>query len=72
MTTATPGQFAIRFTAIAGKTYTVRYKNDINAATWTKLDDVPAQSADTLLEMTDPGSIGQPRRFYQIVTPAQQ
>jgi hypothetical protein len=71
VTTATPGQFAVRFTAIAGKTYTVRYKNDLAAATWTKLLDVPAQAADTLLDATDPNGVGQPRRFYQVITPAQ-
>ena len=71
VSTVTPGQFAVRFTAIAGKTYTVRYKTDLTAATWTKLLDVPAQGTDTLLDATDPGSIGQPRRFYQVVTPQQ-
>ncbi len=71
VSTVTPGQFAVRFTAVAGKTYTVRYKNDLAAATWTKLIDVPAQGADTVLDAADPGSIGQPRRFYQVVTPQQ-
>ena len=71
VSTATPGQFAVRFTAIAGKSYTVRYKNDLTATMWTKLLDVSAQGSDTLLDVTDPGSAAQPHRFYQVVTPAQ-
>jgi hypothetical protein len=71
VTTGTPGQVAVRFLAIAGKTYSVRYKNDLPAATWMKLADVPAQVADTVLDVTDAGSSGQPRRFYQVVTPQQ-
>jgi len=68
---ATPGQVAVRFTAIAGKTYTVRYKSDLTAATWTKLLDVPAQGSDTVIDAADNGSGGQIQRFYQVITPAQ-
>src|SRR6185295_13894663 len=41
-TTATPGQYAITFTALAGHSYTMRYKSDLTAATWTKLQDISA------------------------------
>jgi hypothetical protein len=71
VSTATPGQYAVRFNAVAGKTYTVRYKDDLNAAAWTRLMDVPAQAFDTLLEVTDPASASHSRRFYQVVTPQQ-
>ena len=69
--TPTPGERAVRFTAIAGKTYTVRYKNALTDAAWTNLGHVPAQGADTLIEVADPGAVAQPRRFYQVVTPQQ-
>jgi hypothetical protein len=69
--TATPGQFAVRFNAVAGKTYTVRYKNALSAATWTKLADVPAQAFDVTLDVTDPGAGAQLQRFYQVVSPQQ-
>ena len=71
VTTVTPGVFAVRFTAVAGKSYTVRYKNALTDATWTNLAQVPAQGADTLTEVNDPGAGAQPRRFYQVVTPQQ-
>jgi hypothetical protein len=65
----TPGQYLVRFTAVAGKTYTVRYKNELSAAAWTKLADVPAQPSDTLFDVLDSTANSQPRRFYQIITP---
>ncbi len=71
VTTATPGEYAVRFTAVAGKTYTVRYKNALSDATWTTLANVPAQGADTLIDVPDPAAGAQPKRFYQVVTPQQ-
>jgi hypothetical protein len=56
---------------MAGKTYTIRYKSDLTLPAWTKLADVPAQGTNAVINTTDPGSAGQPRRFYQVVTPAQ-
>jgi hypothetical protein len=67
--TVTPGQYAITFTAIAGKTYTVRYKDDMSSATWTTLQQVSAQVSDTVMTIND--TPGVPKRFYQIVTPQQ-
>ncbi|MEK0448809.1 MAG: Inner spore coat protein [Verrucomicrobiota bacterium] len=67
--TGTPGQFGISFTAIAGKTYTVRYKDDLSAATWTNLQQISAQPSDTLMTVND--TPGVPKRFYQVVTPQQ-
>ena len=71
ITTATPGQPAVRFTAIAGKTYTVRFKNALTEAAWTKLTDLPAQPADTLLAVPDPSASAETRRYYQVITPQQ-
>ena len=67
--TGTPGQFGISFTAVAGKTYTVRYKDDLTATTWSTLQQVDAQPSDTLVTVND--TPGVPKRFYQIVTPQQ-
>jgi hypothetical protein len=69
--TGVAGQYAVRFNAIAGKTYTVRYKSDLSLPTWTKLADVPAQGSDAVIDTPDPGSTGQPHRYYEVVTPAQ-
>jgi hypothetical protein len=69
--TATPGQLAVRFTAVAGKSYTVRCKNSVTDPTWMKVADIFPQGSDTLLTVPDPGSVGRPQRFYQVVTPQQ-
>jgi hypothetical protein len=71
VSSATPGQYAVRFFAIAGKTYTVRFKDDLTSPAWTKLADVPPQASDHAVDTADPGSIGKSRRFYQVITPAQ-
>jgi hypothetical protein len=64
------GQFAIKFIAVAGHTYTVRYKNDL-AGTWTRLQDVSAPPANANMTILDTPPAGIQRRFYQVVTPAQ-
>jgi hypothetical protein len=69
--TGVPGRYAVRFNAVAGKTYTVRYKANLGISAWLKIADVPAQASDTVIDVPDDGSAGQPARFYQVVTPAQ-
>ncbi len=66
---STAGQVVVEFTATAGKTYTVHYKNKLSDPTWTKLTDVPAQPSETVIEALDASPPGQ--RFYQVVTPAE-
>jgi hypothetical protein len=67
--TVTPGQYAISFNAVAGHGYTVRYKNDLAAASWIKLQDIAPPPSDTTVTVND--TPGTARRFYQVVTPAQ-
>ena len=70
-TTGTAGQFAISFTAIAGKTYTVRYKASLTDATWTNLQQIAAPASDTFTTVNDTPPANTPKRFYQVVTPQQ-
>jgi Bacterial TSP3 repeat len=67
--TATPGEFAITFNAVAGKSYTVRYKDDITAATWSPLQHFGPQTGSGPLTALDMPPVGTARRFYQVVTP---
>ena len=60
----------IRFNAVAGKTYTILYRDDVAAGTWQKLADVPDQGATGEIEVTDAGA-GAATRFYRLVTPQQ-
>jgi hypothetical protein len=66
------GSPVIRFTAAAGKTYTVQFKSALDEPVWHTLQQVPAQIAATLFEVRDPGLAAAPVRFYRIVTPQQQ
>lgn len=62
------GQMKVRFSAKAGKTYTIQYKNALTDAQWQRLVDVAAQPGDGLVERTDP-AVGLTKRFYRVVTP---
>jgi hypothetical protein len=63
------GQWTVRFTVTAGKTYSVLYKNALTDATWTKLGDLPAQGSNGEVGLIDSSAGGATRRFYQVVTP---
>jgi Lamin Tail Domain/CotH kinase protein len=65
------GTYAVRFTAVAGKTYTVQYKTALTGAPWIKLLDVPAQASTGPVDASDLAAIGQAQRFYRVITPQQ-
>lgn len=58
----------LRFTAVAGKTYSVLWKADLSSSTWTKLADVSAQSVTGPVTVNDPNALNA-QRFYRVVTP---
>ncbi|RYD75707.1 MAG: lamin tail domain-containing protein [Verrucomicrobiaceae bacterium] len=62
------GGFTVRFTAKAGKTYTVQYRNELQSGSWLKLSDIASQETDRAVEVNDPAASG--RRFYRVVTPS--
>jgi hypothetical protein len=57
------GDLQITWTAEAGKTYRIQFKDDLNAPGWTDLTDVLA--AGPLASHSIPRGV-EPRRFYQI------
>jgi hypothetical protein len=59
---------AVHFTAVAGKTYSVLYRNSLATGTWLKLADVAAQPGTGPVTVNDP-AIGGTSRFYRLVTP---
>lgn len=62
----------LTFTAEAGKTYTVLYRDAFDAAhPWVKLTDVPARATTGAITIQDPGANASETRFYRLVTPAQ-
>jgi hypothetical protein len=62
------GGVSVSFTARANKTYTVLYKDSLNAP-WSRLADVVAQGADHT--ETIPDTSGSLARYYSVVTPRQ-
>ena len=59
----------IRFTALAGRTYSILYRDSLGSGTWSKLADVPAQAGSGPVTVTDPTFGGPAVRFYRLVTP---
>ena len=61
----------LHFNAIAGKTYSVLYRDDVANGLWLKLRDVPAQGGSGSVAVIDPNSGATVTRFYRLVTPLQ-
>jgi len=59
----------LRFTAVAGRTYSVLWNGDLKNGTWSKLADVAAQSVTGPVTVTDPTNQFSAQRFYRLVTP---
>ncbi len=66
------GIVTLVFTAEAGKTYTIQYRDALDAAhPWQKLMDVPAPAVTGGFEAKDFNASALGSRFYRIVSPAQ-
>lgn len=63
------GQVHLTFTAKAGVSYTIEYKNAITDAAWQKLIDVPASASAQPKDIVD--ATANTARFYHLVTPQQ-
>ena len=66
--TAPPGAI-LTFGAISNRTYSVQFKDALEAATWSKLTDVPARTNN--YSATIPDTNYTTNRFYRIATPQQ-
>lgn len=64
------GNVTLTFNAIAGKTYSVLYKNALTEANWLKLTDVTATTTNAVRTLNDSLG-GSEARFYRLTTPAQ-
>jgi hypothetical protein len=59
----------LRFTAMAGKSYSVQSRNDLGQSSWTSLADVASATTNRVVETLDYGPVGGPAaRFYRVVT----
>ena len=64
------GRCTLTFTAAAGHTYTVQYRNFLGVGSWQKLNDVAARPTDGPVQVVDPTAGASGQRFYRVVTPA--
>jgi hypothetical protein len=71
VTNDTPPVLRIAFTAVAGQTYTVQYRDSLAGGNWIKLTDVSAPGSTQTVEVTDNGMSASTTRYYRIVTPQQ-
>ncbi|HXG46339.1 MAG TPA: lamin tail domain-containing protein [Methylomirabilota bacterium] len=60
---------SITFSAVAGRTYTVQFSDDLKSGQWTNLGSVPARNANHTPTLVDPHP--SPARVYRLVTPYQ-
>ena len=65
LSVSSPAQ--ITFQAVAHKTYTVQYTDDLNAPGWLRLTNVAASATTSLVTVTDPTPSA--NRLYRIATP---
>ncbi|MHB1305798.1 MAG: lamin tail domain-containing protein [Limisphaerales bacterium] len=59
----------LRFKVIAGRDYTVEYRDAVEDADWLKLEDVAPLRCDCEVTVSDRAPSPSGRRFYRIVTP---
>ena len=62
-----PGTATVSVAAVANRSYTVQYTDDINTGTWTKLNDIVALPTDRVVQLTDPTWTS--NRFYRVTLP---
>jgi len=62
---------SVKFTAVAGLTYTMQFSTNLLSGIWFKLMDVPSDPTTRLLNLNDSGTTNAPYRFYRVVTPLQ-
>jgi hypothetical protein len=67
--TVTNGVTHLWFAVVAGHSYTVQVRGDLNVGGWQKLTDMAAPAVSGETEVTDP--VAGPTRFYRLVSPAQ-
>jgi Bacterial TSP3 repeat len=67
--TIIPGTVNISVAAVANKTYSVQYADDLTSGQWSKLGDIVAKPSDRVEQLTDTQWTS--TRFYRVVLPGQ-
>ena len=63
------GAIVLQFTQVAGKSYSVLYRDSFSGGAWLKLKDVPPSSITTMTEVVVAPPVDSRERYYRLVTP---
>lgn len=64
-----PGEVRLPFRALAGRTYHVQFRDDVDTGSWQTLKTYPPANTDGDIDATDTPPTGQPHRFHRLKTP---
>jgi hypothetical protein len=64
------GTTAISFQAVSNKSYTVEFRDSLDAGLWSRLTDVSATTTNRAVTVLDTNAVG--KRYYRLATPLQQ
>ncbi len=64
------GGTSLTFVTVAGRTYTVQYRDALDGSPWRNLTDVPTQAATGPFTVVDSTADGSSTRYYRLVVPA--
>jgi hypothetical protein len=65
------GEVRLTFVAVAGRSYSVLYCDDLGSGTWSKLTDAAAQGTNRTIEVRVSQPAPSPQRFFRLLTPRQ-
>ena len=68
--TAQNGGIRLQFPVVAGRFYTVQFRDDLAGSAWQKLRDFQDSPTNGVTELMDWAPTNSPRHFYRLVTPA--
>jgi hypothetical protein len=63
------GGVTLRFTGMAGHSYSVQYRDSLAVGSWQKLADVQTVPTTSTIQINDPVGGGGSARFYRLTTP---
>jgi hypothetical protein len=66
--TSAPGGISLNFTAIAARSYTVQFRDELSSGTWQNLTTIPVGASTRVENVVAPFSGAS--RFYRVITPA--
>jgi hypothetical protein len=69
VSSGSPLVLRLGFTAVAGQTYTVQFRDSLSVGSWSTLANIPAPALTQSCLVNDPIPPGSTARYYRVVTP---